>query len=136
MSRLTPAGWWWKPVAAVALAALLATWADAAPDVPLGSTTTTGKTAATGTATGGTVSGTTAGGPMADILFLAEFLADELGLTFDDPMDEVYFFFAVADLYFQTMHRPHTGATTGGTGTATQGTATGSTLGSLTTVAK
>ncbi len=129
MSRLTPAGWWWKPVTAVALAALMATWADAAPPVPLGSTTTTSKTAGTatggggvGTATGGggggtgTASGGGTAGPMADILFLAEFLADEFGLTFNDPMDELDFFFAVADLYFQVMHQPHSGPAAGSGG--------------------
>ena len=128
MSRLTPATWLWKPVAAVALAALLAGWADAAPPVPLGSTTATAAKPMISPSTADTVTAPTTNGPLADILALASFLADELELTFDDPWEEMLFFFAVADLYFQSLHHQHAAATARAAG--------GSALGSLTTVAK
>ena len=81
---LTPAAWWWKPVAAVAVAALLATWADAAPPTPTQTTTTSADATATADPTG----------QMAEIVALARFLADELELTFADPLEEASFFFA------------------------------------------
>lgn len=116
-------------------------------DVPLGSTTTTAtRPAATGTPTGITGTGTPTG-VLAEIQFLAEFLASELGMTFDNPLDELEFFFTVAALYFQVVQHQHQhgGPAGGGSGSGTTtakpagGTATpaaGTTLGSLTSVAK
>ena len=124
MSRLlTIAGGWWKPVAAVALAMLLATWADAAPppaDEAAPPTTTPA----------------VADGPMVEIVALAQFIADEFDLTFADPLDELDFFFAVADLYFrmQRQQRRAEPRPAGGRTTAATRTAGKPALGSLTTV--